>query len=157
MHVSTGKVNKNSYWKSQRVHMLKFNNLFNFGLESFTKTKRPAKLVKPATVYLCLASVFQSHLIFNRIERPLNLLMKKNCKAPKQQPFFSGNTSLLCQAWNHLGEHVPLNCFYPLSPVCNPTFAVSWLLYSSICMLPWPKNLPGTDWVLKVIMAVLQS
>lgn len=107
IRIPTGKV--------KRVHMLTFNNLFNFGLENFTKMKRPAKLVKPATVYLCLASVFQSHLIFNRIERPLNLFMKKNCKAPKQQPFFSGNTSLLCQAWNHLGEHVPLNCFYPLS------------------------------------------
>lgn len=67
--------------------MLKFNDLFNFGLENFTKMKRPAKLVKPATVYLCIASVSLSNLIFNRIERPLSLFLEKNCKAPKQQLF----------------------------------------------------------------------
>lgn len=67
--------------------MLKSNDLFNFGLENFTKMKRPAKLVKLATVYLCIASVSQSQLIFNIFEKPLNLFLKKNCKTPKQQPF----------------------------------------------------------------------
>lgn len=88
--------------------MLKSNNLFNFGLENFTKMKRPAKLVKPATVYLCIASVSQSHLIFNRIEKPLNLF-------PQNSNLFQQQYITCVPSLKHLGEHVPLNSFYPLS------------------------------------------
>lgn len=104
--------------------MLKSNNLFNFGLENFTKMKRPAKLVKPATVYLCIASVSQSHLIFNRIEKPLNLFPKKNCKASKQQPF-SATIHHLCAKPETPRRTCAAEQFLSPFPGCNLACEVS--------------------------------
>lgn len=46
----------------------------------------------------------------------------------------------MCQAWNHLAEAALLNsfCLLPLAALL-PVESL-WLLYSSICMLPWWKK-----------------
>lgn len=99
------------------VRIPKTNNLFNFGLNKCTRMKRPAELVQPATVYPCPCNLQQnSECYFN----PQNLLLKKNCRAPKQhlfqQQYISGVPSLKPASRTRTAE-------WFLSPSPGSTFA----------------------------------